>query len=197
MKKCLFLIITGLLLVFPQRSFCQTSGIRLSLGPATPTSHDLNKGWEMGGTGSIALDIALSDILVLRPTFQYSRFTTDEDKLISSGIKGGEVSVLEGVMNLVYRFQLESAYRPYLSTGFGYHRVSISDVDFSDAFVDFKLAKGRKETAYGSKFGAGVEYTLRETTRLFLEIDYSTSYIDGENISYAATRIGVAFVRLD
>ena len=193
MKQRFLLTLAVLFVSLPQTSAAQASGVRLTLGAAAPTSDSMQEAWKTGGAFGVAFDIPVSDAFTVRSLFAYSRFTLDKDNLIVDGVSGGEVGVLEGMIGLVYTFGFESSFVPYIAASGGLHWVSLADVSISNSLLNLKLAVADRERAFGSKISGGVEYAFRERTHFFLEIDYTSSYIEGGSISYVATRIGVAF----
>jgi hypothetical protein len=114
---------------------------------------------------------------------------------IPSGVEasGGSFSSLELMLDVKYVFNTQSrttSVRPYFAGGLGGAFANVA----SATFVGNDPTPAYSEWAMGLDFGFGVEGRIGKTTRMYLEVKYTTLFTNGDSTRYVPVRVGFKLI---
>lgn len=138
----------------------------------------LNSGIDLGLGGSVRLYEGLE--LVLQGS--YDRFTLNGDNVAvfsrnlqagpSSKIEGGDYSFLNATIGMRYVYRNQSNAHPYLSSGVGIYRSTITETRIYQSDRLVQSAPARSTISTGFHLAMGVDFRINDTYSFFFEPRY-------------------------
>lgn len=178
---------------FPTTAFCQASlsaGVGVPIAPSTLTDQ-YNPGF--GFSGSFPLPIRA---LIMQPRFTagFDVLQVDSEFLESRGgelgveIEGGDLSAVHVGFDVQF-IRPHAAIKPYVSPFLGFALISIED--FSIGGITFSGGEAKTAVAIGGAVGVAVQLPIGPY--LFVEGRVVHAFTEGDGITWAPVRAGVAF----
>jgi opacity protein-like surface antigen len=128
----------------------------------------------------------------------YQRFELNDDLKEFFEQFGGSIDanarIISGVANVLYKFPVASAVRPYVLGGVGVFNLggSASISGFEELGEDIDAEEGGSTTSFGYNVGGGVELPLSGITA-FGEVRFQQIRVDGSNFNIVPIKVGVRF----
>jgi opacity protein-like surface antigen len=148
--------------------FAINAGVALPMG-------DFGDAAETGFHGGIQFSMPLSGNFGLRFNGDYGYYGLPE------GVDGNW-TLLGGVANIVYHFNTESGFKPYVLGGLGYYNAKVDITGFG--------SEDTSELAFN--FGAGYDFSLGNAN-LFAEVRYLSIQTEGSALNTLPIMIGLRF----
>jgi hypothetical protein len=162
------------------------TNLYIGAGLGIPTG-DANKGWNVGLHGRGGVGIPTGPNSQIMPMIEYHSFSMDKKDTNASG---GTLSVLMLGLNGKIFFTAErQKTSPYVIGGIGLGIATIGD-RVSPGFTGFW---GDEETKVYFNFGAGVDFSSKRTSAVFIEARYVTVSTSGWAVTYVPISLGIKF----
>lgn len=189
------------LLILSSKVYAQSQKVEIHLigGISFPSQPELftdywNFGYNVGGGFGYRFSSTFSTSLLLN----YNNFSFNDNRFLRDlgigglgvEVDGGSTSILTITGSAKARiFSEPNSLSAFLTGGFGYFRLSASDVKLSYGNQSETISS-ESESAISLQFGGGIEVPIGINKFFFIEIDYGLGLTDEEVTGYIPVKLG-------
>jgi opacity protein-like surface antigen len=161
----------------------------------------------LGFGGGAHGDLRILDELTVRLSADYNMFPSNKDKVhdlfvvtdpngnrIPFEVTGGNRTIVTIGVNAIGKIPTHSVVTPYGILGLGLNIGSMSDVKITASGETIStLPAPSADTRFGLNFGAGSEFSVSRSSRLFFEVKYVLIFTPDQSIAYVPFTLGWSF----
>jgi len=181
---CISLLVFGASQAFGGQGSYVGAGIGINLLNDSDVSN--SPGSEIAYDPGIALGLTLGyDYGCVRMEGEIGYLKNDIDETTASGITtdyGGDVETWCFMLNLLYDFEMNTAFTPYAGGGIGFAQVDMNDLSFGA----FSIGND-DDTVFAYQVQLGIGYAVSDT--LMLDVNYRYFVTDDANLDESGLEI--------
>jgi hypothetical protein len=148
--------------------------------------------WNKGLIYGAGANLPLNKYFALQGALSYDNFGLIAGGRSAAMVEGGAISILTISTGFKFFFiPIPFKIRPYLTAGFGYLRLSRSDMEIH-SYGNHLLVKFIPESNVGVMAGCGAEFEIAPGSAFFADLNYGIGFTETK-IEYAPIRVGVVF----